>query len=326
MALASEDRRKIWSARTVVELREKSLIYNLLDHSWERDWVNGAASVAIPIPNLSGGTTGEGVATEDRARGGNWAAARRPDQAVVMLTRKGSKAASNKIDWEDAIELPWPVVDRYRSSQSYFIAHDIDTAIYDAIVALPSGTITAGAGDTHRVQKTFPYAADIPAGRDHPLYDAINMLALNMVRLNAIDGEGSPTGSVSGAFLVAQPEMVMSFRSWMLRQKLSFDPLTREILRENPGLAGQGYIGNVSGIKLYQWNHLTVPSGVNWSCYGGVSEAVAVGIRPPLSQYWDPENNQSEDNPSHLIRQTSEFAWVETLDQLHFKINVRAGS
>ena len=324
MALAAEDRKQVWSAQTTIELREKSMAYTMFDTSWSDEWENGASKVTIPKPNFAA-TGKQGVSAEDRTRGGDWPTAREGDSAVVVMSRQGSKAASNKIDWEENIEIPWPIVERYRNRQAFEIASEIDRAIFDAAIAAPSTTISAGTEDTHEVPKTFPYTAVIPSGRDHPLMEAIDDFALRMVRVNAIDGAGSPTGSASSPFMIVQPELVRSLRAWLRSLGLNFDPLTAELLRGNPGLAGQGYVGNLSGVSLFQWNHLRVPDGTEWLCYAGVREAFAVGVRPVLVQYFDPANNQVEDNPSYLFRQTAEYAYVETMDELHYKINIEAG-
>ena len=194
-------------------------------------------------------------------------------------------------------------------------------------MAAPSLTITAGAGDTHRVQKTGNYEADIPDGQDHPVMEAIDSFSLAMYREDAIDGESAPTGQAGTPFMVVQPELVVSLRRWLRDKGLSFDPLTAEILSQNPAMAdATGYVGNLSGVRLYSWNHLPIPTGVNWQAYAGVTQAVAVAILPPLVRYFDPLTNQKSDNPQHLLEQVGDWGAVEVMDKLHRKINIRAGS
>ena len=78
-------------------------------------------------------------------------------------------------------------------------------------------------------------------------------------------------------------------------------------------------------MRQYSWNGLAIPSGVNWQAYAGVREAVAVGLRPALMQYWDPANNPTMQK-GHLMRQAQDFAMTEVVDALHRKIVIRAGS
>ena len=326
MATASEDRLQAWSANTVIELREKSLALALFDSSWESEYMNGAESVTITKP-VWAPSGSDGVQVNARNRGANWGGRRGHAQDVVKLARIGGYDVSNVILWEDAVELPWPVVERTRSRQVYEAAHYVDTAVFDNALAGASQTISIGAADTYRVQKTFPYAADIPAGSDHPVYAAIQSFSLAMYRANAISGEGSPTGAAGTPFMILQPELIASLRSWLLNKGLSFDALTAEILRENPGMAeALGYVGNLSGVRLYAWNHLAIATGVNWpNGYAGITQAYAVGQREPLVQYFTPQENQTSE-PGHLLRQLGEFAGVEVEDAWHRKIQIRAGS
>ena len=329
MALASEDRKAVWSARTVAELRERSIFYNLMDRSWETEWVNGAKSVDIPKPNWTHNTTpspDEGVGSSDRARGGNWATEAEPDQSIVQLTRSGGKASTNKIDWEEATEIPWPIVDRHRSRQSYTIAHDIDTAMYDAARALPSMTITGGTdGDTF-VENSAPYDYTIATGKRHPVAQVVDQIALIVYRANAVLSAASPTAQVGTPVLVISPELCLSFSIWLEEKGLGFDPLTREILRDNPAnFNGMDIAGRYHGVDIIGWNHIGVPGGNNnWSGYAAIPEAYAVGIRPALSQYWDPANNQISSNPAHLIRSVADWAGVEVEDAWHRKVDIKS--
>ena len=70
MAITNADRMKLWSGKTTVELRQKSIMYNLLDKSWESDWANGQHTVNIPV--IDWGTS---IPTPTRAKGGDWAGA-----------------------------------------------------------------------------------------------------------------------------------------------------------------------------------------------------------------------------------------------------------
>ena len=163
MALALADRLKAYSAVTAIELREKTLAYNLFDRSWESDWVAGAHSVQVGIPDWDDAT--DGVTPTTRARGGNWAAAKKIDADTVDLLRSGGYSVSNNIDYEDVLEIPWATVERMRSRQVYKMRKDIDDAIFDvALAATPTGAanlITGGASGATFVSRTAPYAATV---------------------------------------------------------------------------------------------------------------------------------------------------------------------
>ena len=221
------------------------------------------------------------------------------------------------------VEIPWALVERTRNRQAYQLRYDIDKSIYDSVSGLPSQTISAGTAGSTYVPVTAPYTATIASGVDHPLMSAIDEFAIAMYRANAIDGEGTPTGSVGRPFMIVHPELIASLRKWLRNLGLSFDPLTQEILSQNPGVAGRGYVGTLSGINIYGWNHLAIPTADSpWPCYAGVAEAAAVAVRPPLIQFFSPQENQVSDNPSWLLRQVADYAYVELVDGLHRKIEI----
>ena len=51
-----EDRMKLWSSKTTVELRQKSIMYNLLDKSWETGLDQWRES-EVPIPVINWDTS-----------------------------------------------------------------------------------------------------------------------------------------------------------------------------------------------------------------------------------------------------------------------------
>ena len=328
MAIASEDRLQVWSAQTAIELRQKALMYNLLDHSWEAPWVAGAESVTIPIPDFVHNTTptpDEGVNASSRARGADWADAQNLDSDVVKLTRSGGFSTANQVLWEDALELPWDAVGRTRSRQVYALRRQIDTAMYTAARAAAGTTITTGAAGATFVSRTAPYTYTLAAGVRHPVLTAIEAFALVAYRANVIDGEGSPTGGAGRPFIILPPELSMSLSQYMETQGIHFDPLSSELLKENPAAMAGQYMGNLRGVSVYSWNAIAVPTGTNnWTAYAGVREAMAVGIRPPIVQYFPPETNQVSDNPQHLMRQAGDYGIIEVMDGLHRKIVVHA--
>ena len=323
MAIASEDRLKVWSAQTAVELRQKALMYNLLDHSWEAPWVAGAENVTIPIPNWVHAS--DGVTAATRARAGDWEAANAISSDVVKLGRSGGYSLSNEVLWEDALELPWDAVGRTRSRQVYAMAQAIDIAMYTAAHTAAGMTITAGTAGTVFVSNSAPYNYTVPATGRHPVLQAIEAFALIAYRANVIDGEGSPTGGAGRPFIVLQPELTMSLSQYMEAQGIHFDPLSAELLKENPSSMMGQYMGNLRGVGVYSWNALVVPTGsTNWLAYAGIREAVAVGIRPPVVQYFPPETNQVSSEPAHIMRQAGDYAIIEVFNSLHRKIVIHS--
>ena len=304
MAIVSEDRRKVWECpncdRTQGEVPDVQPAGQVVGSGLGA----GCGVVWIPRPNWAGSANDEGVDSETRARSGNWATAKKIDASGVFLTRSGGYTVANEVDWEDALELPWAAVDRTRSRQVYDMRHQIDTAIYDAVFAMPSSTITGGVSNATFVSRAAPWGYTIAGTAKHPVMEVIDRFSLAMFRADAIDGESSPTGQAGVPFMILQPELIASLRDWMRAEKLAFDPLTMELLRDNPGMAGRGYIGNLSGVQLYSWNHLAIPVGSNnWAAYAGITQAAAVGMRPTLTQYFMPQDNQVSDHPAHLLRQ-----------------------
>ena len=218
-------------------------------------------------------------------------------------------------------------MDRHRNRQSYAIAHDIDTAMYDAAVALPSMTITGGADGATFVDNSAPYDYTIATGKRHPVAagsgpDGAYCLSCQRRTCGCISnrtGAGTPA-------LVIPPELCLSFSIWLEEKGLAFDPLTREILRDNPAdFNGMDIAGRYHGVDIIGWNHIAVPTGSNnWTGYAAIPEAYAVGIRPALTQYWDPSNNQISGNPAHLIRSVADWAGVEVEDAWHRKVDIKS--
>ena len=329
MALTVEDRRKIYQNETVREFRQKILGINLWDNSNQAAFET-STEVIIPDPNWEYNTTAnpdEGVGTSDRTRGGNWPAPARLDADTISLTRSGGKAQSNEILAEDISEVPWDLVGRLRSRQSYVMRKDVNKEIFDGIQALPSSTISIGAADTYRVKKAAPHDAVIPTGSQHPVYAAIQEFALQMYRANIIDGEASPTGGASQPFMVLQPELIASMSTWLLDKGLSFDPLTAQLLTENPSMTDRGYKGTLLGVNLYAYNDLAVPTGVAWTGgYAGVREAATVATKHAYIQMFPPEENQISLMPALLMRQAVAYGFAELVNDIHFKVSIRAGS
>lgn len=320
MPIPAADLPTLASARTFVELREKNLALNLFDGSHGADWVAGRVnSVKIAKPNFNV------VPATQRARGGNWAAAAKPDQASVVLARADGYSSSMEIDWEDAMEVPWPVVERYRSRVSYSIRHEIDTKVFDFAIGAASTTNQFGAAGTDYIDVATGNKEVNPGTEDGLVVRAIEDWSGKAYRLNAIDGDAI-AGTTSTPFMIIHPELVKVLRRELRKMNLSLDALTEELLRSNVGIAegnGQLFVGSLFGVRIFSWNHLVVPAADQpWIIYAAIPQAVAANVRTPLTQIWTPETNQVSDNPSHLIRQAGDAAWVEVEDSFHEKYEI----
>lgn len=323
MPITVADRKKVWSAKTTVEVRQKSLMYNLLDKSWQQEWQNGASSVEIANVDWEAS-----VVASTRARGGNWANATTLDQDTKSLTRVGGYSASTEIPWDDVLELPWAALSRVRSRQMWAIKNAIDKAVYDAMRTAASQTISAG-DDSTFVRRTAPYDYTVAAGKRHPVAEVIELFALAMVDANVVDGDMSPTDSPGMPWVIIQPALALSLSRWLQDQKIRFEPFSLAMFNQNPAaLMEPNPLHMYSGCLVLVWNHLPTPSGAgtNWDCYGGVMAAGACGIREPIIQYFPPELNQVSAAPSHLLRQIGDYAVTELDDDFHRKLVVDAGA
>ena len=319
MAIANADRMKMWSAKTTVELRQKSIMYNLLDKSWESDWANGQHTVNIPVIDWD-----TSIPTPTRARGGDWAANAELTQSIAALTRTGGYGTRTDIPWDDVLEVPWPTIARTRSRQTWAMRNQIDRGIYATVAAAPSDTITGGTSSTTYVARTSPYDYVIATGKRHPVAEVIELFALEMTDANVIDGDSSPTGDAGMPFVIMQPHLGLSLARWLETQNLHFDPLSMAMFYQNPSAIMQpNPLHMYRGVMVITWNALTVPtSGNEWAFYGGCMAAAACGLRPPIVQYFPPELNQTSTEPAHMLRQIGDFAAVELDDTLHFKLEV----
>ena len=280
------------------------IMYNLLDKSWEQDWINGASEVPIPLINWD-----TSVSPSTRAQGADWASNSVIDQSIATLKRSGGYSARNDIPWDDVLELPWPVISRVRSRQVWAMRNQIDRAVYAAIAATPSMTIEAGAaGDTY-VARITPYGAVLATGKRHPVAEAIELFALEMTDADVIDGDSSPTSGAGMPFVIMQPALGLSLAIWLEGQGFQFDPLTLAMFNTNPAaLMEPTPLRMYRGCMIITWNALAVPdSGDNWEFYGGTMAAGACGMRPPIVQYFPPELNQTSSSPSHMLRADRRF-------------------
>ena len=318
MAYSAEDYRKLWAARTTVELRQQSLMLNLLGGGgeWTDPWVAGAQTVYIPRPDWEyDATDSEGVHASPRARGGDWAAALTGDQSVMAFTRSGGYATTNSVLWEDAIELPWPAVERTRSRQRYIMRKSIDEQIWALLTGGLSAQFQAYGSNSANIGRTSKNASN--AGARELIFTILQDYSLKLEEAN-VDGSGD---NVGGKWAIMPPAIFRILTQYMLAEKYSWDQLTRDLLVNNSVLVRVGYKGRLFDIDIFSWNGVPLPGSTagantfalrsrNWPVLCGVSAGAAAALRPPLVQYWTPETNQVSDNPEHLLRQAGDFGYL----------------
>ena len=128
MAFADGEYLEAWSRSTTLELRQKSIWLTLLGKDETDAWVNGAAKVSIPKPTYTE------AAAAARARGGDWQTASEIAQSTVEFTRVGGADVSNEVKVEDALEIPWPLIDKLRSRQAFELSKYADAELYKWLI------------------------------------------------------------------------------------------------------------------------------------------------------------------------------------------------
>ena len=321
MAYTTTDFSKFWSAQTFREVRRSSIMYSLTSREWTQPWVAGQVQVTIPVPDweVSGS---EGVGTVTRNRAGNWATANKGDQDTIVFERSGGLSISNTIDWEDVIELPWPVVEQTRSRQAYEMSKSLDDAIYTYIDGQIAGETStpnfeALGSNTNNIDRVTGRAATSAASE--LVYDAISDYNLKLAVADIDPGAGDAVGS---KWLIMRPEIFVVLREFMLDKKYSWDPLTEDLLRNNSVLAGRGYQGRLLGVDIFVTNTVPKPSGkksntaanraANWRMLAGLNIGCLANTRPPLSQFFTPSENQISANPAYLFRQVMDYGHKTT--------------
>ena len=319
MAIVAADLEKRYARRTTIELRQKTIMLQLCSQAFTEGWVGGANTVYIPKPDWSrddSATPDEGVVAETRARGGDWASFRRVDQDLLEFSRSGGFRSSMMIPWEDAMELPWPVVERTRSRMTYVLRRQIETGIYNRITAAIAAeastpNFVAYGDSTDFISRTTGRASTDDARS--LIYQALDDFSL---KLEDADVSG-PGDSVGAKWALFRPALFRILREDIKAGRYSWDELTRDLLRNNSVLAGVGYQGRLLDIDIFSWTGVPAPSGVgantaadrdhNWQILMGVSMANAAAIRPSLTQYFTPQQNQITDEPGHAVRMVGDY-------------------
>lgn len=331
MAYTDADYRMMMSSRTVFQLREEAIWLPLTTQDADTQaWVNGDNSVDIPkpdwAPNNSDPTKAtEGVQAVSRDRGGDWAKALEGDQDILEFKRSGGFSTSNKIKWEDAIELPWPVVEQTRARQQYVMNQQFDHAIYGKVLA------GIAAGDTKTVGTKGSISLSIAGVQQgaigKAIWDAIKAwnLTLETKNVNSVLSD-----AVGQKYVVMRPECYEALSDYFESADLHWDELTRDLLVNNTLLAARGFRGRLRGIDIISWNGITPPATAGdaaanqWPIVCGVAQAWKADVRAPIVQVFTPETNQVSSNPSHLLRQAADYATLEIDGSLMRRLNVRS--
>ena len=306
----AEDYRLTMSPMILEEVWETSIWYPLTSQVGVADWVNGANKVNWPRPAWSYDKTDKtGINVEDRARGGDWATAVGGDQSIVTLTRSGGLTVSNEIDYEDALELPWNSVEETRQAQSISTRIAFDGKLYAAVLA---GTPAANVSSIGTASSIFINPSGVVKGAVGELiHNEIERFS-TQIKVANITEPGSD--SFGTAYCVMHPYLFSAFRLYMLSEKLSWDQLTADILQRGSVLGGGAWMGRIYGVDIVGWNGAVSrdigSSNVRWPMQMGVTRAVRSAMRPTVSQFFEPAQNQVSSNPAFLMRNAFDFAHV----------------
>ena len=309
MAFATDEWLETWSRSTTIELRQKSIMLTLLSKEGTDSWVSGSSAVHIPKPTYTN------AAAAARARGGDWQTADQIAQDTVEFARIGGGDVSNEVLAEDALEIPWPLIDGLRNRQSYELSKYADDEIYKWIIGTDGLAATQDVSygtDTNKfISRVAPYG---PGGNNNTnialarglVFDAIKGVELKLQRANALDGVGDAVGQ---KWMIMPPELFVSLRDYMFNQKQGWDLLTADLLRTGSVLASAEFQGRLFGIDIFTWNGIAIPTGTaNWKMLAGVRAGAYANVRPVLNQFFSPSENQVSTKPAYLSRMTMEFA------------------
>ena len=320
MAFATGEWLEAWARATIFELRRKSLWINLMNSEGTAPWIAGAKEVSLPKPVWT-----EAAAT-NRARGGDWATAAEVGQDTVIFKRTGGSQVANNVLWEDAIEIPWPLIDELRSRQAYEIAKRLDDQLYTYLVGssgiASADEVTYGTA-TRYIARAAPYTATgTKAGE--LIWEALDDYQLKLERANALDGVGDSVGQM---YAVLPPELFRVLREDMEARKLSWDLMTSELFRSGGILSGgKPYQGRLLGIDIFSWNGIAVPgSGEDWKMVCGARAGMAAAARPALVQFFSPSENQISTAVGYLSRQTHEFGQAMLASNVFTEATIKAG-
>ena len=323
MAFADGEYLEAWARSTVIELRQKSIWLTLLSKEGTESWVSGAAKVHIPKPTYTN------TVAAARARGGDWQTADQIAQDTVEFARVGGGDVSNEVLAEDALEIPWPLIDKLRSRQAFELSKYADAELYKWLIGadgLATDRDESYGTDTNKfISRVAPYP---PSGNNTAntnlakalVYDTIKGFELELQRADALDGVGDAVGQ---KWMVMPPELFRSLRDYMLGQKLSWDLLTASLLTGG-GILG-GFQGRLLGIDIFTWNGIEVPTGTaDWKIIAGCRAGAHANVRPVLNQFFAPAENQVSSKPAYLSRMTMEFGAAMAENSVFQEISIKA--
>ena len=323
MAIVAADLEKRYSRRTTIDLERMTIMLQLCSQAFTEGWVAGANTVYIPKPDWAADDTAnpaEGIKVTSRSRGGNWASFRRVDQDLLAFTRSGGFASSMLIPWEDALELPWPVVERTRVKMRQRLRREIEDGIFSAITAaLAAETDTpnfqAYGDDTNFISRGTGKVSTT-AARGY-VYEAIVDFSL---KIEESDANSDVSDAVGQKWCLMPPALFRILRDDIRLGRYSWDEITRSILAGGSILGGKAWKGRLEEIDIYSWNGVPKPSGVgantaadrdhNWQMLFGVKAANAAAIRPSLVQYMTPRENQVTPQPGHAVRMVGDYGYL----------------
>lgn len=300
MAFAAADYAKLWTSQLVVNLRQRTLMMQLLTQRGTAPWVMGANQVNIPSP------TRTSVAATMAARDADWETASEWAQTNIQFDTEDRFQESNIVKYEDMVEIPWDTVAETRDEQDYKVRLKIDDDTYDTVKAgIATGDqTTLGSAGTNYISRDAPYT---PNGTGAGLVaDSLDMFSIKAARANQY-GEGDSAGQL---WCVIPPELFKVARRNLLDKGLSLDELTRQTLGTSFGTSAD-YQGRYAGIDIYSANYEAVPTGSdNWVYICGMTEAAAMNVRTPLVQNFPPDVNPTS-QPGHLLRQRGFYGFAE---------------
>jgi len=313
MAYGNADYSQMWSATVLADLRRTSVGLALTSQQWTQPWVDGQTQVHIPDPkwepaDTSDDTT-EGVKVVSRNRGGNWATARKGDQAVTQFSRSGGWSVADTIDWEDLLELPWPVAEDTRQFQAYAIRRYVDDTILSLIFASVPAAKTSALGtsgtDTISISEPYQSAGSIGA----LLVEAIEAYMLDLKIANAIDSSES-MGGLGAPYCMMSPQVFKALRKYLRDEKFSWDTLTSDTLTTMTLLGGGPFMGRLFGCDIMASNApglAAATASASWNVYFSLPNVHIANVRPSLTQILSPGENQVSEKPAWLARSVGEY-------------------
>ena len=319
MAFTADDMTEVYSNRTIIEIKENALFYNLGDRSWEPD-VQTNYEVHIPVPSW---TAQDGVAGQpyDPATGAI-GTRQTPSQAFVTMAMDQSRQWNGTIPRVQGIELPLNYVERYRRRFSDNARLWYEQNLYQYLDGLTyDADHTIDGGDSTNFIAHDTGLASTDAGRALPLA-AIREFAAAMGEKGAMTGIGDRPNLVC-----AMPvRMFHVLADDLLEKGLLLQPLNESILRGPQVFSSEVLRGELYGVTIVTPTIMKAPpdNTTDWEMLMFTSGSYACAIRPPFTSYASPSQNQSGD--AHLIDSVTQGARVQLSADHMYKATISSGS